>query len=78
VKPGDRIRVTGKKHPWKGAVGRITRRHDGDRLDWYLVLDPPHGFPAYGRESAALAADLEPEDRPAAQPGQLDLFGATP
>lgn len=65
MKPGDRIRVTGRNHPWKGAVGRISRRCPDGPQDWYLVLDAPHGFASYGRESAARTADLEPEDLPA-------------
>lgn len=64
MKPGDRIRVTGRDHPWKGAVGQITRKYPGRALDWYLVLDAPHGNPLYGRESAARKADLEPENLP--------------
>lgn len=67
MKPGDRVRVVGRGHPWKGAVGKITRAYGGKgimagRLDWYLQLDPPHGLESVGRQAAAKTSELEPEE----------------
>jgi hypothetical protein len=62
VKPGDRVRVIGRKHPWKGATGRIARAYATPRHDWLLVLDAPYGVKSMGRESCVADRDIEPED----------------
>lgn len=64
-KRGDRIRVTGRTHPWRGAAGVIlysdSRPVTGEPW-WVLQLDAPWGHEGVHRQACASEADIGPED----------------
>jgi hypothetical protein len=68
MKVGDRVRITGRDHPWSGSTGRIVGTFDHHALDWTVELDggdyPGHRVAASTADLAA-ALPVAEEDTPA-------------